>query len=214
MASSFFQPRRGYRFSSDSIALAEFIRISRHETLLDLGTGVGVVPILTYHRFPFRYAVVVELQPELADLARKNVKLYGMENQIHVLDRDIVELVPADFTAFPLDLPPLQFDVICANPPFWALRQGRINPNPQKALARHELRLGLAQLVHAFQRFLATDGRIYLMHSAERETEILDTLGASGFQIVQKRYGLFHKNRKRLLLECALLTRCDPKLEG
>jgi len=150
----------------------------------------------------------------LADLARKNVKLHGMENQMHVLDRNIVELVPADFTAFPLDLPPLQFDVICANPPFWALRQGRINPNPQKALARHELRLGLAQLVHAFQRFLATDGRIYLMHSAERETEILDTLGASGFQIVQKRYGLFHKNRKRLLLECALLTRCDPKLEG
>ena len=65
-APQFNQPRRGYRFSADALALAGFAQASPVETVLDLCSGCGVIPILMWQRSPFRYGVGVELDAELA----------------------------------------------------------------------------------------------------------------------------------------------------
>src|SRR5688572_5183855 len=91
---SLSQPQCGYRFSADAVALAEFAQASTADTVLDLCSGCGVVPILMWQRSPFRYGVGVELDAELATLARGNVAQLHLENKIHMVQGDIRFLGP------------------------------------------------------------------------------------------------------------------------
>jgi tRNA1Val (adenine37-N6)-methyltransferase len=193
------QPRHGYRFTADSVALAEFIRISQSQTLLDLCTGVGVVALLAWHLNPFRYAVGVELQSELAELARHNVRENHLSDKIFVVQGDVRALSlkeSANFGAIPSAE---KFDVISANPPFHKLGRGRINPNSQRAVARHEIQLTLLQLVKVCTHLLKPRGQFYLAHVPDRRQEILLALDNHGFRVRRMEYALPRKNR--LLIE-------------
>src|SRR5215510_9763027 len=105
------QPERGYRFTSDTVALTEFIRIEPWESLLDLGTGVGVIPLLVWQRSPFRFALGVELQKELAQLARNNVRANSLSERIFILQSDLRSLSPENI-CFPRQAFSSGFDVV------------------------------------------------------------------------------------------------------
>jgi tRNA1Val (adenine37-N6)-methyltransferase len=175
-APQFSQPRRGYRFSADAVALAEFAQARAAETVLDLCSGCGVIPILMWQRSPFRHAVGVELDAELATLARNNVAQFHLEDKIHVIQADIRFLGSNDLRGISPFASSSRFDVITANPPYWPAYRGRLNPNLQKAAARHEISLTLAEVLAAARRFLRSGGRLYLSHLESRQTEILESL--------------------------------------
>ena len=170
------QPQRGYRFSADAVALAEFAQARAAETVLDLCSGCGVVPILMWQRSPFRYGVGVELDAELATLARRNVAQLHLEDKIHIVQGDIRFLGPSDLQVISPALSSGRFDVITSNPPYWPLDEGRLNPNLQKAAARHEVFLKLEEVLAAAQRFLKPRGRLYLCHVESRKDEILENI--------------------------------------
>jgi tRNA1(Val) A37 N6-methylase TrmN6 len=195
------QPRHGYRFSSDSIALARFIRISSSESLLDMGTGVGVVPLLVWQRHRYRAALGIELQQDLANFAIRNVRENGLSDKIFIVPGDLRTLAPENIQ---LPLPShreSRFDVISANPPYWTTDHGRVSPNPQKALARHEIELTFDELVAACQRFLRPGGRFYFVHVAERENDVVSSLEVHGFFILKKQYADGAARRTTLLVE-------------
>src|SRR5215831_12994464 len=148
------QPQGGYRFTSDSLALAHFVKIGSSESLLDLGTGVGVVPLLIWQRSPFRFAVGIELQQELADFAARNVRESTLSDRIFVLQCDLRTVSPEDIYLSAGISCESGFDVVSANPPYLTEGTGRISPNPQRALARHEIQLTFPDLVAACKRFL------------------------------------------------------------
>jgi tRNA1Val (adenine37-N6)-methyltransferase len=168
------QPRCGYRFSADAVALADFAQASAADTVLDLCSGCGVVPILMWQRSPFRYGIGVELDGELATLARRNVAQLHLENKIHILQGDIRFLGPDDLRTSVISSG--RFDLVTANPPYWPADQGRLNPNRQKAAARHEVFLKLHEVLDAAQRFLKPGGRLALSHLESRKSEILENL--------------------------------------
>jgi len=193
------QPRHGYRVTADSVALAEFIRISASQSLLDLCTGVGVVALLVWHLNRFRYGLGVELQSELVELARDNLRQNHLSDKISVVQGDVRTLSlkeSAKSGAIPSEE---KFDVISANPPYHALGRGRINPDSQRAVARHEIHLTLLQLVKACTQFLKPQGQLYLAHLPERGHEILLALDTHGFRVRRMEYALPRKNR--LLIE-------------
>ncbi|MSO22988.1 MAG: methyltransferase domain-containing protein [Acidobacteria bacterium] len=196
------QPRRGYRFSADAVALAEFAQASPVETVLDLCTGCGVIPILMWQRSPFLYGVGVELDAELANLARYNVAQFRLQDRIHMIQADIRLLRLEDLK----NISPLvlsnRFDVITANPPYWSAYRGRLNPNLQKAAARHEISLTLAEVLAAARRFLEPGGRIYLSHLESRQNEVLESLEREHLVVRQTRY--LSGRTGRLLLEADL----------
>jgi len=202
------QPRRGYRFTSDAVALAEFIRINPWESLLDFGTGVGVIPLLVWQRNPFRFALGIELQKDLADLATENVRANALSKKIFILQSDLRTLTLENVRLPEQTRTAIKFDVITANPPYLVLGRGRVNPNPQKALARHEIRLTFSELVAACQRFLKPGGRFYFVHLAERESDLAATLRAHNFTIPSQQY-TSGKGRKTLLLAEARLQPDD-----
>jgi tRNA1Val (adenine37-N6)-methyltransferase len=121
------------------VALADFAQAGATDTVLDLCSGCGVVPILMFQRFPFRHGVGVELDAELATLARRNVTQFHLEDQIHIVQGDIRCLDSEDLQVISPAVSFGRFDVITANPPYWPADRGRLNPNLQKAAARHEI---------------------------------------------------------------------------
>ena len=201
-SAQFSQPTRGYRFSADAVALAGFAQAGNFETVLDLCSGCGVIPILMWQRSPFRHGVGVELDVELATLARSNVARFGLGNKITIIKADIRSLSVGDLQAGHPGASALRFDVITANPPYWPAGRGRLNPNPQMAAARHETSLTIADLFSAVENFLKPGGRFYLSHLESRRDEILENFERAHMVVrrVQRVPGL----TGRLLFEAQL----------
>jgi tRNA1Val (adenine37-N6)-methyltransferase len=176
------QDTGGYRFSLDAFLLADFVAPTAAGPLLDLGTGCGVVALFLARRFPRRRIVGVELQGSLAALARHNAVHNGCAPQVEVLQAD-VRCAHNLFTAG-------AFGTVVCNPPYRIAGSGRLNPNPAKAMARHELTLTLAQLVQACQHVLTHRGLLVLVYHPSRLAELCARLTAA--QLRPRRLRLVH----------------------
>jgi len=160
------QKTQGFRFSIDAVLLAHFITPNpdKPQRLLDLGTGSGVMPLLLAARYDKLQIDGIELQAEIADMAKRSVTYNGMEDHIRIHQHDITQL-PKSFEQ--------QYDFVISNPPFFQVGSGKQNPNPQIALARHELACTLEQLIVCAFRTLKDRGHFAVIHRAERLTELL-----------------------------------------
>jgi tRNA1Val (adenine37-N6)-methyltransferase len=163
-----YQPARGYRFSIDALLLAWFARGRCAGAVADLGTGCGVLPVLLARRDEVARITAIEIQPELAGLARRNSELNGCSEKISVLCGDvraIRKLAAAE-----------SFDAVVTNPPFYPVTSGRINPMAQKAAARHEVNGRLDDFIAAGAFFLKQGGRCMVVYSASRLADLLSGL--------------------------------------
>ena len=142
------QRRGGYRFSIDAVVLANHAVSRPGEKVLDLGTGCGIIPLILAYRNPDIRVYGIEIQEELAQLAASNVSANHMQNRITVLCRDMRDLKP-HMIGGPVD-------VIVCNPPYRKPNSGRLNPDAQRAVARHEIKVNLINVLQAARRMLRT----------------------------------------------------------
>jgi tRNA1Val (adenine37-N6)-methyltransferase len=162
------QKKKGYRFSMDAVLLSQFIKIRKNERVMDLGTGCGILPLLLSHTTKAHSFVGVEIQKGLAECAEKNVVLNHLEDRISILMQDFRELKEI--------FPPGSFDVIFSNPPYRKYRTGRINPSIEKAIARHEIKGTLEDLISIASYLLPPKGRCYTIFPALRTVDLLMAL--------------------------------------
>ena len=162
------QRRDGYRFSLDPVLLCAFARIGAGESVADLGTGSGVIPLLLARRTAAGSIVGVEIQEQAADRARRGAVLNGLAERITILHRDLRDLRSA--------LAPESCDAVLSNPPFRPTGTGKVAPGDERAAARHELAGGLDDFLAAGHFLLKQGGRFYLIHLAERLAEILSAM--------------------------------------
>ena len=162
------QKKKGYRFSIDAVLLGQFSRIRKNEKVIDLGTGCGILPLLLSQNTKAHSFVGVEIQKELAELANKNVRLNHLEDRVWILQKDFRELKEA--------FPPGSFDVVLSNPPYRKYRTGRVNPAMDKAIARHEIKGTLEDLISIASYLLPPKGRCYLIFPALRTVDLLVVL--------------------------------------
>jgi tRNA1Val (adenine37-N6)-methyltransferase len=163
-----FQKKRGYRFSVDAILLSQFCKIRKNEKVIDLGTGSGILPLLLSQTTKAHFFVGIEVQKELAELAKKNVLLNRLEDRVSILEKDLRELKKI--------FPPGSFDVVLSNPPYRRYLTGRVNPTMEKAIARHEIKGTLEDLISAASYLLPPKGRCYLIFPALRTVDLLGAL--------------------------------------
>jgi tRNA1(Val) A37 N6-methylase TrmN6 len=168
------QAASGYRFSLDAVILAWHARPRADERVLDLGTGCGIIPLILAYRHPSIAAFGIEIQEDLAELAISNVTENHMQNRITVLQQDMRDLKP-DMIGGPVDL------VVC-NPPYRKPNSGRLNPDAQRAIARHELKVSLADVLQTVRRMLRTAGRFVTVYTAERIGELLCQMRTEGVE--------------------------------
>jgi tRNA1Val (adenine37-N6)-methyltransferase len=168
------QATSGYRFSLDAVLLAWHASPRADDRLLDLGTGCGIIPIILTYRNPSIVAFGIEIQEDLAELAISNVNANRMQNKITVLRQDMRYLKP-NMTDGPVDL-------VVSNPPYRKPNSGRINPDAQRAIARHELKVSLGDVLQTVRRMLRTAGRFVTVYTAERIVELLSQMRIKGIE--------------------------------
>jgi len=169
------QEKDGYRFSIDAVLLAGFVRLRKGERVIDLGTGVGVIPLILGKKGEGAEQIVgVEIQEGLTELAQRNVLINGFEGLIHIVQGDIRRLDDM--------FPPATFDVVVTNPPYYRVSSGRINPYPQKAIARHEVRCTIDAVLQAARYLLKEGGRMFIIFPAQRAVTLLDSLRSASLE--------------------------------
>jgi tRNA1Val (adenine37-N6)-methyltransferase len=178
------QPRSGYRFSIDAVILSHWAQPASGETVLDMGTGCGVIPIMLAYRHPHIRLIGVEIQPSLATLARQNVAVNQMTDRIHIINKDMGVLSPADIGG-PVDL-------VVTNPPYRKLASGRLNADSQRAVARHELKIDLETLLRTSRRMLGESGRFCIIYPSVRTVDLMAAMRAAGLE--PKMLTMIHSN--------------------
>ncbi|MGE4219856.1 MAG: tRNA1(Val) (adenine(37)-N6)-methyltransferase [Alphaproteobacteria bacterium] len=171
------QPTDGYRAAIDPVLLAAAVPALPRGRVLDLGAGAGAAALCYAARVPGPQVIGLELQPDLAALARENAAANGVPDRVRFLAGDLLHPPP--------ELAPDSFDHAMANPPF--LEASRADPSPQAAKAAADVE-GAARLADWIELALALvrpKGGITLIHRADRLDEILARLyGHAGETVV------------------------------
>lgn len=162
------QKRNGFCFGMDAVLLAGFARVNPGERAIDLGTGTGIIPILLEARYEGEHYIGLEIQEEVAEMARRSVRLNGLEDKVDIALGDIKEASVRFGRA--------QFDVVTSNPPYMNDAHGLKNPDLPKAIARHEVLCTLDDVVREAAGLLKPGGRFYMVHRPHRLIEIINTL--------------------------------------
>lgn len=162
------QNPKGFCFGIDAVCLANFAVIKKGESVLDLGTGTGIIPILLCAKTEGKHFTGLEIQPESVDMARRSVKMNGLCSRICIDLGDIKK--GADL------YPPNHFDVVTVNPPYINQKGGVINQTNAKALARHEIACKLSDITTLAARLLKTGGRMYMVHRPHRLADVICAL--------------------------------------
>ncbi len=158
------QPSAGFRFALDSLLLARFPDLRGGERVVDLGAGNGVVALSLAVLNGGVEVLGVELQEAMVERAERGSVLNRVESRMRTVRGDVRE-VPGKF-------PAAGFDVAVCNPPYRAPGSGRVNPDPERLRARHEVEGKLADFVRAGAHLLRHRGRMCLVYPSERTVDL------------------------------------------
>ena len=159
------QNREKFCVGMDAVLLTGFAHARERDTMLDLGTGTGIIPLLMEAKYHCSHLTGLEIQEESADMARRSVALNDLQNRIDIVTGDIKE---ADQI-----FPAASFDCITCNPPYMIGQHGLTNPEEPKAIARHEVLCTLEDVVSRTAKLLKPGGHFYMVHRPFRLAEIL-----------------------------------------
>ncbi|HSE83341.1 MAG TPA: methyltransferase domain-containing protein [Thermodesulfobacteriota bacterium] len=159
------QKKKGYRYSQDSLQLMDFANVKKKDEIIDLGTGSGVMALILAKRGLGKRIVGLEIQNELAELARRSVKLNGLEGKVEIVEGDIRK-VRAIFS-------PHSFDYALSNPPYIETKSGLISPESQKGIARHEVLCNMNDVLEAMRYLLKPSKRGACVYPAVRFAELI-----------------------------------------
>ena len=162
------QRKKGYRFSIDSLLLAHFVKVRGGEEIVDLGTGNGVIPLILGCLHPSVRVVGLELQEEMVQRALRSVDLNRLGERVKIIQGDVCS-VEESFS-------PQSFDAVVCNPPYRETASGRINPDPERRVARHEIKARLSDFLRAGSYLLRRRGRMALVYPAARTLDLLQTM--------------------------------------
>ncbi len=159
------QDAKRFCFGMDAVLLSGFARVKDGARVLDLGTGTGIIPILLEAKTGAAHLTGLEIQPDSADMARRSVKLNGLENKIDIVTGDLKEAGSLFDAA--------SFDVVTSNPPYMIGQHGIANPEDAKAIARHEVLCTLRDVIEQAAKLLRPGGNFFMVHRPFRLAEIM-----------------------------------------
>ena len=156
-----------FNFSLDTVLLANFCTINKNvKKIVDFGTNNAAIPLILSTRTN-KDILGIEIQKEAVELAKKNITLNMLDNQIEIVHADINEYVK---NASKVGL------VIC-NPPFFKVdEESNLNENEFLTIARHEIKIDLERIIKSASVILDNRGRFSMVHRPDRMIEILNLM--------------------------------------
>jgi tRNA1Val (adenine37-N6)-methyltransferase len=165
------QPAVGPRFAVDPVLLADFVVRGcgvHAKTACDLGAGSGVLGLVLATLDPRVRVTGIEVQPELATLAKRSAQLSGLAERVRIETADLRNARG-------------RYELVVANPPYHA--GGRISARPSRAMAHHEISCTIDDVVAAARRLLAPRGRLAVVWPADRLFDLTTALANAKFRL-------------------------------
>ena len=155
-------------FGTDSVLLTDFVNIRPGDTVIDLCTGNGIIPVLLSAKSKADKIYGIELQQPSFELACRNVEINGLEAKLEFINDDVKNYRQYFKCG--------SVDVVTCNPPYMPARSGFTNPNDKKAVARHEIMINIEDIISVSAGLLKFGGHLYMVHRAERLCDIMCTM--------------------------------------
>lgn len=170
-------------FGMDAVLLSGFAAVKKGESAVDLGTGTGIIPILLSAKTEGSHFTGLEIQPDMADMARRSVAMNGIGERVSILEGDLKDILSGTSP-----LLAEKVGVVTSNPPYMKTNHGLTNPEDTKAISRHEVCCTLTDVCRAAARLLNSGGRFYMVHRPLRLPEIVTELRSAKLEPKRMRF--------------------------
>ena len=155
-------------FGMDAVLLANFAGIKPGADVIDLGTGTGVVPLLLAAKSKGRSWTGLEIQPEMADMAKRSVMLNQVTDSCRIVEGDLRQVKEL--------FKPASFGAVTTNPPYMKENTGLKSMTDTVYLSKHEVTATLEDVIRAGFYLLKTGGTFTMVHRPTRLPEIMELM--------------------------------------
>lgn len=181
------QKKSGFRFGVDAVILANFAKVKNGAKVIDLCTGTGIIPLIIAGKTKAKDIIGVEIQECFAEMAGRSVALNNLEERMRFVCGDLKDKEMLKSLG--------RADVVTVNPPYKLMNAGIKNPNDTLAIARHEIKCSLEDVISSSRIILKDNGRLYIVHRPERLADIFCLMRK--YKIEPKRVRMVHPSANK-----------------
>ena len=160
------QNKNSFSYGTDAIFLSNIVKAKGE--IIDLGTGSGIIPLRLVDKKNVKKIYGVEIQSQVAEMAKRSVDLNNLSDKIEILNMDLKTL-DSHFEKNTID-------IITCNPPYMKKGDALINKDENFAISRHEILCNLEDILHISNYLLKPLGKFYLVHRPNRLVDILTNM--------------------------------------
>ena len=154
-----------FKYGTDAVLLSKFAKVKKGGSVLDFCTGSGIVPLLMYAQNKESSFDALEITEKSSDMARRSMELNGLSDKIKITKGDVNDARSI--------YKGRQFDLITCNPPYMDAGGGLVNPDTDKACARHEIFCTLKDVIREASHLVRPGGFFAMVHRPRRLTDIM-----------------------------------------
>ena len=189
------QDKNDYRFSSDSVLLANYAKPGRKDSVVEFCSGSGVISILVNEKCHPKSIVGFEIQDKLCDMSNRSLVYNKIENVkfVNCSLSDAKDIVGVGKT-----------DVLICNPPYYQKQDLKDNINEKYKLTKYEISTNLDDIFCSAKQILKYSGKFYLVHISSRIQDILTVASKYRFECKKIKfvYPNANKTSSHLVLMC------------
>lgn len=181
------QNPRKFCFGIDAVMLANFATVKKGDTVVDLGTGTGIIPILIAGKTGAAKITGIEIQEDMVEMASRSIAMNDLQGKVEIIHGDVKEIHRY--------IRDNSIDLVVSNPPYMNAGKGLVNPDSSKAIARHEIMCTLEDIIGSATRILKNGGRLAMIHRSNRLVDILYAMRCRSIE--PKRLRMVHPSADR-----------------
>lgn len=169
----------GLKITQDAILLSEFIKKyfntkyknKEKKTILEIGAGQGIITLLLSKIEIFEKIFAVEIQKDIFEIFKKNIKINNLEEKITSINEDIKTIKG-------------EYDFIFSNPPYKKINSGKLPENEAEQISKHEILLTLEELFYEIKRLLKNYGEFFVIVPDDRLNDVFRYIYANNMNIL------------------------------
>ena len=169
----------GLKITQDAILLSEFIKkyfntkyINKEKkTILEIGAGQGIITLLLSKIEIFEKIFAVEIQKDIFEILKKNIKINNLEEKITSINEDIKTIKG-------------EYDFIFSNPPYKKINSGKLPKNEAEQISKYEILLTLEELFYEIKRLLKNYGEFFVIVPDDRLNDVFRYIYANNMNIL------------------------------
>jgi tRNA1(Val) A37 N6-methylase TrmN6 len=150
----------GFRYTSDSLFLVDFIRgFKLTGEVLDVGCGCGIIGLLLAKHHPHLSVSLIDIDPVNCKITEANGHTNGL----------MVSTICGDFLTLPTEK---KYDFIVSNPPYYPSNTTQ-SSHTHLATSRYESYLPLENFLEHAQKLLKPQGELLICHHPQALSRVL-----------------------------------------